>query len=116
MILLSYFCDDKMAELKTEVPNKIADSLILDRLENVDKELHSIIDELKVKANRKSELEALRNKLDSKEERELTKWSVELGRKAKKGRFKRLLSEMPPEKREELLNSLTPEKREEILK
>jgi len=50
-------------------------------------------------------------KLNSKEEQELIKWSVELGRKAKKGRFKRLLSEISPKTREELLNSMSPEER-----
>jgi len=51
----------------------------------------------------KDKLEELRRRLDSKEEKELTKWSVELGRKAKKGRFKRLLAELSPKEREELL-------------
>lgn len=55
----------------------------------------------------------LLKKLHSKEEQELTKWSVELGRKAKKGRFKQLLKEVSPEIREKLLNSMSPEKREE---
>ncbi|MEK6824862.1 MAG: hypothetical protein AABY02_03325 [Nanoarchaeota archaeon] len=50
----------------------------------------------------------------SKEEQDLIKWSVELGREAKKGRFKRLLSELPPKKREELLNKLSPGKRRKI--
>jgi len=45
----------------------------------------------------------LLRKLDSEEEKELVKWSVELGRKAKKGRFKRLLDELSPKEREELL-------------
>ena len=44
----------------------------------------------------------LRKRLDTPEEQELIKWSVELGRKAKKGRFKRLLAELSPEKRREL--------------
>ncbi|MDI6738534.1 MAG: hypothetical protein QME12_08565 [Nanoarchaeota archaeon] len=48
-------------------------------------------------------LERLRAKLESKEEQELLKWSVELGRKAKKGGFKRLLAELSPKEREELL-------------
>ena len=43
----------------------------------------------------------LLNKFNSSEEQELIRWSVELGRKAKKDSFKRLLSELPPEKREE---------------
>ena len=55
----------------------------------------------------------LLNKLESKEEQELIKWSVELGRRAKKGRFKQLLKEVSPEIREKLLNSMSPEKREE---
>ena len=55
----------------------------------------------------------LLKKLKTKEEQELIKWSVELGRKAKKDSFKRLLSELPPKRREELLNSMAPEKREE---
>jgi len=53
----------------------------------------------------------LLDKLNSKEEQELIKWSVELGRKAKKGRFKRLLSEISPKRREELLQSMSPEER-----
>lgn len=50
---------------------------------------------------------------NSKEEQELIKWSVDLGRRAKKGRFKELLSELSPKRREELLNSMSPEQREE---
>lgn len=61
----------------------------------------------------KMKLKELSKKLESKEEQELIKWSVELGRKAKKGSFKRLLSELSPKKREELLKSMSPEKREE---
>lgn len=49
----------------------------------------------------KDKLEQIRGKLNTKEEQELIKWSVELGRKAKKGRFKRLLAKMSPEKRKE---------------
>lgn len=55
----------------------------------------------------------LLKKLNSKEEQELTKWSVDLGRRAKKGRFKQLLKEVSPEIREKLLSKLSPEKREE---
>ena len=55
----------------------------------------------------------LLNKFNSPEEQELIKWSVELGRKAKKDSFKRLLSEISPKLKEELLNSMSPEKREE---
>ncbi len=38
-----------------------------------------------------------------KEEKEMTDWSVKLGRKAKKGRFKRLLSELSSEERKKLV-------------
>lgn len=55
----------------------------------------------------------LLKRFNSKEEQELIKWSVDLGRRAKKDSFKRLLSELSPKKREELLNSMSPEKREE---
>lgn len=68
------------------------------------------------KVKRLAFLKELEKRLESKEEKELTEWAVELGRKAKKGSFKRLLSELSPERREELLNSMTPEKREEVLK
>ncbi len=57
--------------------------------------------------------ETLLTLINSKEEKELTEWSVELGRKAKKDSFKRLLSELSPEKRKELLNAMSPEKRKE---
>lgn len=53
--------------------------------------------------------EQLLERLHSKEEQELIKWSVELGRKAKKGRFKQVLSEVSPKIRQELLDSMSPE-------
>ncbi len=52
-------------------------------------------------------------RFNSKEEKELIKWSVELGRRAKKGRFKELVSELSPEERERLLKAMAQEKREE---
>ncbi|MBI2449249.1 hypothetical protein HYV49_03045 [Candidatus Pacearchaeota archaeon] len=55
----------------------------------------------------------LLNKFNSSEEKELIRWSVELGRKAKKDSFKKLLSKLPEKRKEELLNSMSPEKREE---
>jgi len=61
-------------------------------------------------------LEKITEQLNSEEEQELIKWSVELGRRAKKGRFKKLLSELSPKRREELLNSISSEKREKLLK
>ncbi len=76
---------------------------LIKRLENVDRELHSIIDDLKTRKPTKAELEGLRKKLNSKEEQDFIKWSVELGRKAKKESWKRLLSELSPEEKAELL-------------
>jgi len=54
--------------------------------------------------------ELLLKKLHSKEEQDLIKWSVELGRKAKKGRFKTLLSEVSPEIRAKLLKKFPSER------
>ena len=51
---------------------------------------------------RDSTLLALKERLASKEEKGLTGWSVKLGRKAKEGRFKRLLDEVSPGVREKL--------------
>src|SRR3989344_5514223 len=56
---------------------------------------------------------ALLKMLESAEEKELISWSVELGRKAKKDSFKRLLSEASPKRREELLKAMPPERRRE---
>ena len=67
------------------------------------------------KVKRLAFLKELEKRLESKEEKELTKWSVGLGRKAKKGRFKRLLAELSPERREELLSTLSPEQRRKAL-
>jgi len=52
---------------------------------------------------RKVQLEELQEKLGSDEEKELIEWSIELGRKAKKGSFKKLLAELSEEERKELL-------------
>ena len=62
---------------------------------------------------RTTELLTLKERLESKEEKELIDWSVKLGRKAKKESFKRLLSELSLQKRHELLNSMSPKKRQE---
>jgi len=51
------------------------------------------------------ELSMLQKRLESKEEEELIDWSVKLGRKAKKGRFKKLLKEISPERKEDLLKT-----------
>lgn len=62
----------------------------------------------------RAKLEELSQRLESKEEQEITKWAVESGRKAKKGRFKRLLAELPAKKREELLSLLSSKEREKL--
>ena len=51
----------------------------------------------------RADLKQLRKRLNSKEEQDFIKWSVELGRKAKKESWKRLLSELSPEEKAELL-------------
>lgn len=53
----------------------------------------------------------LLKQLNSKQEQELIRWSVELGREAKKGRFERLLREVSPEIRKQLLAKADPTKR-----
>jgi flagellar basal body-associated protein FliL len=58
----------------------------------------------------------LLNRFNSKEEQELIKWSVDLGRRSKKDRFKELLKEISPETRDKLLSKLTPKKRDELLR
>jgi hypothetical protein len=62
---------------------------------------------------RQKQAELLFKKLSSPEEKALTRWSVELGRKAKKGRFKQVLSEVSPKIRKKLLDSMSPEERQE---
>lgn len=56
------------------------------------------------KVKRLAFLKKLENQLESKEEQELTKWSVELGRKVKKEAFKSLLAKLSPDVREKLLS------------
>ena len=51
----------------------------------------------------KEKLQELLVKLETKKERELTKWAVALGRKAKKGRWQRILKELSEKERKELL-------------
>jgi hypothetical protein len=51
---------------------------------------------------RQEKLENLKVQLASTEEKEFTQWSVALGKKAKKGRFKRLLSQLSAEEKVEL--------------
>jgi hypothetical protein len=58
--------------------------------------------------------QAIINKLNSKEERELLSWSIDLGRKSKKGRFNKLLSSLSPQEREELLSKKRQNERNSI--
>lgn len=52
---------------------------------------------------RQKQAELLFDKFKSKEEQELIRWSVDLGRRAKKGRFKKLIAQLTGEEREKLL-------------
>ena len=79
-----------MAELKIEIPDEL------------EKEMGELPENWPEVALEAIKLRVLRNKLESKEEKELTKWSVELGRKAKKSAFNRLVSELSPEKKRRL--------------
>ena len=65
-------------------------------------------------SEREGKARMLLKKLHSKEEQEFIKWSVELGRKAKKGRFKRLLAELSPKERGELLAELSPKQKTKL--
>lgn len=62
---------------------------------------------------RKKKGKALLDKLKSEEEQELIRWSVDLGKKAKKDSFRKVLSKLPPKKRKELLDSMPTKKRKE---
>ena len=53
--------------------------------------------------------------IESDEDKELERWSVELGREAKKGRFKQLLKEVSPEIKEKLLSKLSSQEKEKYL-
>ncbi len=48
------------------------------------------------------ELEHMRKRLESEKEKELTEWSIKLGRKVNKETSKKILSQLPKEKRKEL--------------
>ena len=52
---------------------------------------------------KREKLLKLLKQLASKEEQEFIEWSIDLGRRAKSESFKKLLSELSPEEREELL-------------
>lgn len=51
-----------------------------------------------------SKIEEIKKQLETKEEQAFTKWSIELGRKSKKGRFDRLLNSLSSQEKEQLLS------------
>ena len=95
----------KMAEVCVNIPEELIKQA---KESNID--LSKLFKEL---LKRELIKQKLIEQFNSKEEQDLIKWSVDLGRRAKKGSFKKLLSELSPKRREELLNSMPPEKREE---
>lgn len=56
----------------------------------------------KKEINKKKMLEELHEQLDLGKEKELIEWSVKLGAKAKKGRLKKILSELSEKEKKEL--------------
>ncbi|MFH1359000.1 MAG: hypothetical protein ABIH37_03875 [archaeon] len=97
-----------MAELCINIPDELKKQA---EVSNID--LSKLLVEL---AKREIIKKELLKRFNSKEEQELIKWSVDLGKKAKKGRFKQLLKEVSPDIREKLLNSMTPKKEKNINK
>ena len=93
-----------MAEISIKIPDELKEEA-----EEFNIDLSNLFSEL---VKRELLKQKLLKQLDSKEEQELIKWSVELGRKAKKGRFKRLLSKLSPKEKKELLETMPLEKRQ----
>ena len=79
-----------MAELRIEIPDEL------------EREMGKLPENWSEIALEAIKLRILRRKLGSEKEKELTNWSVELGRKANKSAFKRLLSELSPEERKKI--------------
>jgi len=96
-----------MAQLCIDIPDELKQ-----KAEESNLDLSTLLVEL---AKREIMKQQLLERFNSKEEQELIKWSVDLGRRAKKGRFKRLLKEVSPEIREKLLSTRSPEEKEELL-
>ena len=94
-----------MAEITIKIPDELKK-----KAEKSNLDLSKLLVEL---AKREIMKEQLLKQINSKEEKDITDWSVELGRKAKRDRFKLLLKEVSPKTREELLKNLPPEKRRE---
>lgn len=91
-----------MAELCVKIPDELKE-----RAEEFNLDLNILVNELVKREIVKKEI---MRRINSDEEKELEEWSVELGRKAKKGSFKRLLSELTPKERDKLLSKVSPEK------
>jgi len=79
------------------------------------KEFELALAEVVSQFSRNLEFLMLQKRLESKEEKALTEWSVRLGRKSKEGRFKQLLENVSPERRKELLSSASSENKEKSL-
>lgn len=94
-----------MSELRVEIPDELKK-----QAEESNIDLSKLLAAL---VKREVLKRQLLKRFRSEEEQELTEWSIELGEKAKKDSFKRLLSKLSPKKKEELLNSMSPEKRGE---
>ncbi|MEK6831053.1 MAG: hypothetical protein AABX77_03410 [Nanoarchaeota archaeon] len=93
-----------MAEIFIKIPDELKEEA-----EEFNIDLSNLFSEL---VKRELLKQKLLKQLDSKEEQDLIKWSVELGRKAKKGRFKRLFSKLSIKEKKELLEMMPPEKRQ----
>lgn len=84
-----------MAELCIKIPDELKE-----RAEKFNLDLNMLINELVKREIAKKEI---LKRMGSDEEKEIEEWSVELGRKAKKGRFQRLLKELSEDERKELM-------------
>lgn len=71
--------------------------------DELEKEMEKLPENWSKVASEAIKLRILRRRLESKEEKELTEWSVAVGKKINKGAFKRLLSELSPKEREKLI-------------
>jgi|TARA_Y100000034_G_scaffold43783_1_gene53574 Mg/Co/Ni transporter MgtE len=96
-----------MAQISIDIPNELKEEL--DANPEKSKELQEFL---------KRELlrDFLLKKFNSEEEQDLTEWSIELGRKVKKERFKDIIKEVSPEVKEKLISKLSAEEKEEYLR
>jgi hypothetical protein len=97
-----------MAEICIKIPNELKESA-----EKFNLDLNLLVNELVKREIVKKEI---MRRINSHEEKDLEEWSVELGKKAKKDSFKRLLSELTPKERDDLLSKVSPEKGKGLIK